>query len=131
MFIFQEQPAPAPIPVPAPASVPMPDSRDPAPDQKLITNKDIKSLVDKLNFAELSQLYLELNLTDGEVEDAQSQARTKAKLDRAMKVFHKWQQKEGNAATKMALLQALKECELINTMQMMQQEWGITSVNKK
>ena len=104
----------------------MPDSRDRAPDQKLMTNKDITSLVDKLGFAELSRLYLELNLTDEEVEEAEAQARTKSKLDKAKAVFHKWQQKEGKAATKMALLQALKECKLINTMQNMQEEWELT-----
>ena len=104
LFIFQEPPASA-------------------PDQGL-KDKDITSLVDKLGFADLCRLYLELDLNDAEVEDAQSQARAPGKLAKALQVFHKWQQREGAKATKMALLQALKECKLIDTMEKMQAEWA-------
>ena len=122
MFIFQESPVQGTsvlAPAPASASIPVP-----AQEQEL-TDRDITSVVDKLESADLSRLYVELNVTYTERGDAESQALTQGKLDKALAVFHKWQKKEGKAATKMALLRALKECRLKDAMQKMQKEWGI------
>ena len=70
-------------------------------------------------------------MTYTEVEEAEEKAGTRGgKLDRARLVFYKWQEKEGEAATKMTVLHALKECTLVDTMQKMQKEWGIDLVTK-
>ena len=107
-FIFEESPAPVP-----------------AQNQEL-TTKEIASLVEKLGFGELKRLYMELELTDEEVEAAEAEAfPSQNKLEKAKKVFKKWKSDKGDQATKMALLRALKESKLIDTMQKMQKEWGI------
>ena len=71
---------------------------------------------------------MELDLTDEEVEEAEAEATPQSKLEKAKKVFKKWKHIKGKQATKMALLRALKGCTLIDTMQKMQDEWGIGSV---
>ena len=112
VFIFQEPQTPATSVLVVP--------------EQALRDTDIISLVKKLGFADLYNLYKELTLTDEEVEDAQGQAVAPGKLAKAMAVFHKWQQNEGKAATKMALLRALQKCTLIDTMQKMQEEWELS-----
>ena len=87
-----------------------------------MTDKEIESLLEPLSSAEMKHLFQHLGLTNEEVEKAEAgltgekveaAAKLQPKFEAARKILEEWKSKKGiqhGQATKMALLQTLKEC---------------------
>ena len=70
---------------------------------------------------------MELGLPPDEIENAKRLADTKDFKLEAVSVLRSWRKTNGSAATKQAIIRALKECQYLQTVDMLCGKWGLAS----
>ena len=65
-----------------------------------------------------------------DVEKAEEKANTNDANQKAKAVLREWRQREGKHATQEAILNALKECQLIDAMETLQTKWSQSKIER-
>ena len=92
--------------------------------EQKVSTRDISDVVKVLRNKERKNLYEKLGLSPVEIEDAEAEGGNAPDL-KGKSVLRHWVQKNGNMATRNAILTALRECEYKSAIQGLQQIWGI------
>ena len=94
----------------------------------MVTDKDIQDVASKANldYNQLQKLFVELEITQRDIEKQQRIAETKDYEIQAKHVLQFWRQTNGKLATRRKILDALMECTLIEAKDLLVDTWGIT-----
>ena len=84
-------------------------------------------IIKLLSSDDLHKLYYELDIEDEEIEKAEKGAGTSDVFLKAMSVFNSWKKRYPSKATRKTLLTALKECDLIDPLEKLENKWGTMS----
>ena len=84
-------------------------------------------LLPSLLVDEKKLLYVELGLNAHEVEAAEVTTDSKHPDIKALSVFRYWRTKNGAAATKAKILEALENCNLIDAKEKIESAWNMSS----
>ena len=97
-----------------------------------VTDKDIFDITSKakLQHADLHNLFSGLGIDDTDVENAERIADTKDFKLQARKVLKMWRTKNGQSATRKAIIDALTECDLIEAKEILEEKWGLIAQGK-
>ncbi|XP_072018876.1 uncharacterized protein [Amphiura filiformis] len=100
---------------------------------KRVSDADISYVARKTKLTKdhLSNLYIELDIGEDEIENAKGKADTKDFKLQAISVLKAWRSSNGRNATRKAILEALKECDLIDAKEHLEEEWSVSLEGKR
>ena len=90
----------------------------------LITDKECRDVINKLDPNELHRLYSELGMSTEDVEKAKYKASGKTVELEANAVFNWWKKGSPSEATRNNLLAALERCKYNLQKQQLEEEWN-------
>ena len=91
-----------------------------------LSDKDILDIIKaKLSRAELHRLFLELGISDTDVENAERIADSRDIGLQANKVLKMWREKIGKNATRRRIINALTECSFMDAKEILEEKWSL------
>ena len=92
-----------------------------------VSDLDITDVVKELDMDHIKEVYEKLGIDHKVVKKFEQKAGTIDPDERAKSVLRDyWREREGKKATRKAILRALEQCELIDSMEKLQKKWKIT-----
>ena len=93
--------------------------------------QDIRLITHKagLKKADLNNLFEELSISSADQDNGRHSANTEDFKLQSSTILQAWVQNQGSAATRDRIIEAIRECELIHTMEFLEREWvlGLTT----
>ena len=93
---------------------------------KNVTDRDIRDIAmnTDLLHKDLMKLFMELDMKQSDIENAERNADTTDVQLRAVHVLLDWRKHNGQSATRRKILEALRKCKLVVAKEMLEEIWS-------
>ena len=93
-----------------------------------MSDKDIRDVTTNANLSvsDLDQVFLELGMSNREIENTKYNAREYTVDIQANRVLEEWRQRHGKEATRQAIITALEAGNRTEAVETLQDKWGMT-----
>ena len=92
----------------------------------MVSDKDLVDVAKncELRSEELEFIYIELDLSQAEIDDAKSIANNPSFQLQAVQVLRVWRRKKADSATREAILSAIEKCGYPNSKRILEDKWN-------